>query len=42
MIKTKGVTHLNLTVGDVRKSIEFYEKALRMTVQSWAGDKVAY
>ncbi len=42
MIKTKGLTHLNLTVRDVQKSIDFYQKAFGMEVQSWAGDKIAF
>ena len=33
MIKTSGLTHLNLAVRDIQKSLKFYQSAFGMEVQ---------
>ncbi len=42
MIKTSGLTHLNLAVRDIQKSLKFYQSAFGMEVQFWAGDKMVF
>ncbi len=42
MIKTSGLTHLNLAVRDIQKSLKFYQNAFGMEVQFWAGDKMVF
>ena len=42
MIKTKGLTHLNLSVKDIHISIKFYQEAFGMEVQFWAGDSMVF
>ncbi len=42
MIKTKGLTHLNIAVSDLRRSLDFYQKVFGMEVQFWSGDSMVF
>lgn len=42
MIETEGLTHVQLAVSDVRRSLEFYERVFGMQVQFWAGDDMVF
>ena len=42
MVKTKGLTHLNLSVKDIHKSLKFYQDAFGMEVQFWVGDGMVF
>ncbi len=42
MVKTKGLTHLNLSVKDIHKSLKFYQEAFGMEVQFWVEDNMVF
>lgn len=42
MIKTQGLTHIQLTVGDVKRSLKFYQEVFGMDVQYWVGSKMVF
>ena len=42
MIRTSGLTHLNLAVRDVQKSLKFYGDVFGMQVQFWVGDGMVF
>jgi len=42
VIKTKGLTHLNLSVRDIHKSLKFYQEAFGMEVQFWVGESMVF
>ncbi len=38
MVKMRGLNHININVSDVRRSLDFYERAFGMTVLFWERD----
>jgi catechol 2,3-dioxygenase-like lactoylglutathione lyase family enzyme len=42
MIETEGLSHVQLAVSDVRRSLEFYERVFGMQVQFWDGDDMVF
>jgi lactoylglutathione lyase len=42
MIATEGLTHVQLVVDDVRRSLAFYQRVFGMEVQFWAGDDMVF
>ena len=42
MIKTQGLTHLQLTVSDVKRSLKFYQTLFGMEIQYWAGADMVF
>ncbi len=42
MIKTQGLTHIQLTVNEVKRSLKFYQDVFGMEVQYWVGSKMVF
>ncbi|MGH8010873.1 MAG: VOC family protein [Candidatus Binataceae bacterium] len=42
MVKTYGLTHLNLNVRDVKRSLAFYQQVFGLEVRFWEGDKMVF
>lgn len=42
MIKTQGLTHIQLAVRDVNRSLKFYQGVFGMEVQYWHGSKMVF
>ena len=42
MIKTLGLTHLHLMVGDIQRSLKFYQRVFGMEVRFWAGKDLVF
>ncbi len=42
MIKTQGLTHIQLAVADLKRSIEFYTHIFGMEVRFWAGPSMVF
>ncbi len=42
MIKTQGLTHINLNVRDIKKSLKFYQEAFGLQVKSWEGQGMVF
>ncbi|HEY6418076.1 MAG TPA: VOC family protein [Candidatus Binataceae bacterium] len=42
MVKTRGLNHINLNVSDIKRSIEFYQKAFGLQVHFWEGKKMVF
>jgi catechol 2,3-dioxygenase-like lactoylglutathione lyase family enzyme len=42
VIETEGLTHVQLVVSDVRRSLEFYQHAFGMEVKSWDGPQMVF
>ncbi len=42
MIETEGLTHVQLLVRDVHRSLAFYEAVFGMQVQFWDGDRMVF
>ena len=42
MIETEGLTHVQLAVVDVHRSLDFYSRVFGMDVQFWDGDDMVF
>jgi lactoylglutathione lyase len=42
MVKTRGLSHINLNVSDIKRSLEFYRKAFGLEVQFWEGKTMVF
>jgi len=42
MIETEGLTHVQLAVADIRRSLDFYTRVFGMEVQFWDGDDMVF
>jgi catechol 2,3-dioxygenase-like lactoylglutathione lyase family enzyme len=42
VIETEGLTHVQLVVRDVHRSLAFYETAFGMEVHHWDGDRMVF
>jgi len=42
MIKTEGLTHINLNVRDIKKSLKFYQEAFGLQVMFWDGQGMVF
>jgi lactoylglutathione lyase len=39
MVKMRGLNHINLNVTDIRRSLDFYQRAFGMEVKFWERDR---
>ena len=42
MIKSRGLNHINLNVGDIQRSLRFYQEAFRLEVKFWEGERMVF
>ena len=42
MVETEGLTHVQLIVRDVQRSLDFYTDVFGMEVQFWDGDRMVF
>ena len=42
MIASRGLNHINLNVSDIRRSLEFYQKAFGLEVRFWEGRRMVF
>jgi catechol 2,3-dioxygenase-like lactoylglutathione lyase family enzyme len=42
MVKSRGLHHINLNVGDVRRSLKFYQQAFGLEVDFWEGKTMVF
>jgi len=42
MVKSRGLNHINLNVGDVRRSLKFYQEAFGLEVKFWEGERMVF
>jgi len=42
MVKTQGLTHINLNVRDIKKSLGFYQEAFGLQVMFWEGQGMVF
>ncbi len=42
MVKTHGLTHINLNVRDIKRSLKFYQEAFGLQVMFWEGEKMVF
>jgi lactoylglutathione lyase len=42
MIKSRGLNHINLNVGDIQRSLRFYQEAFGLEVRFWEGKRMVF
>jgi catechol 2,3-dioxygenase-like lactoylglutathione lyase family enzyme len=42
MVKSHGLHHINLNVGDIGRSLKFYQQAFGLEVAFWEGKKLVF
>jgi catechol 2,3-dioxygenase-like lactoylglutathione lyase family enzyme len=42
MIKSRGLNHINLNVGDIQRSLRFYQEAFGLEVRFWEGQRMVF
>jgi catechol 2,3-dioxygenase-like lactoylglutathione lyase family enzyme len=42
MVKTEGLTHINLNVSDVKRSLKFYQEVFGLQILFWEGDGMVF
>jgi predicted enzyme related to lactoylglutathione lyase len=42
MVKTRGLSHININVSDVKRSLRFYQEAFGLEVMFWEGDTMVF
>jgi lactoylglutathione lyase len=42
MVKTQGLTHININVSDIKRSLKFYQEMFGLKVIFWEGDKMVF
>ena len=42
MIETEGLTHVQLVVRDLRRSLDFYQRVFGMQVKFWDGERMVF
>jgi catechol 2,3-dioxygenase-like lactoylglutathione lyase family enzyme len=42
VIETEGLTHVQLVVRDVQRSLEFYQRVFGMQVKFWDGERMVF
>jgi len=42
MVKTNGLTHINLNVRDIKKSLKFYQEAFGLQIRFWERDRMVF